>query len=266
MVAPRPVETPTQSRYEVRFDWAIEGLKSIAPDAGIIIVVDAISFTTTIELAVAHGLTVLPHSGEGSPADAADAVGAALGKPRGQAGVSLSPSSITPESVAALAPFTRVLLPSLNGSRVCAAAAEFGVPVVAAALRNRTAVARWILSQQTERGTRLRVAIVAAGEVRADGTTRFSVEDLLTAGAVVDALATVGIDYCSPEAAAACAAYTGLARATGQLLTASVSGQQLIDDGQRADVELAAQLDVSDIVPVMLDDAFAAAAAPPPFP
>ncbi|TAM69526.1 MAG: phosphosulfolactate phosphohydrolase [Microbacteriaceae bacterium] len=256
MVAPRPVETLTQSRYEVRFDWAVEGLNSIAPDAGVIVVVDAISFTTTIELAVAHGLAVLPHSGQGSAADAAGAAGAALGKPRGEPGVSLSPSSITPESVAGIAPLTRVLMPSLNGSRVCASAAVFGVPVVAATLRNRTAVARWILSQQAERGTRLRVAIVAAGEVRADGTTRFCVEDLLTAGAVVDALATVGIDYCSPEAAAACAAYTGLARATGHLLTASVSGQQLIEDGQRADVELAAQLDVSDTVPVLRDGAF----------
>lgn len=259
MVAPRPVETPTQSRYEVRFDWAVEGMNSIAPDAGVIVVVDAISFTTTIELAVGLGLAVLPYSGQGSAADAADAAGAALGKPRGEAGVSLSPSSITTESVAAIAPLTRVLMPSLNGSKVCAAAAAFGVPVLAATLRNRTAVARWILDLQAERGTRLRVAIVAAGEVRADSTTRFSVEDLLTAGAVVDALASVGIDYCSPEAAAACAAYTGLARATGHLLTASVSGQQLIEDGQRADVELAAQLDVSQTVPVLRDGAFVAA-------
>ncbi|MEO8907919.1 MAG: 2-phosphosulfolactate phosphatase [Microbacteriaceae bacterium] len=258
MVAPRSVETQTQSMYEVRFDWAVEGLNSIAPDAGVIVVVDAISFTTTVELAVTHGLTVLPHSGHGSAADAADAAGAALGEPRGHAGVSLSPSSITPESVAGIAPFTRVLMPSLNGSRVCAAAAAFGVPVVAATLRNRAAVARWILARQAEHGTRLRVAVVAAGEVRADGTTRFAVEDLLTAGAVVDALASFGVDYCSPEAAAACAAYTGLARASGHLLTASVSGQQLIEDGQRADVELAAQLDVSDTVPVLLDRAFVA--------
>jgi 2-phosphosulfolactate phosphatase len=259
MVAPRPVETPTQSMYEVRFDWAVEGLTSIAPDAGVIVVVDAISFSTTVERAVAHGLTVLPFSGVGSAADAAAAAGAALGHPRGEPGISLSPSSITPESVAAIAPFTRVLMPSLNGSRLCAAAAVFEVPVIAATLRNRAAVARWILAYQTQQGSRVRVAVVAAGESRTDGTTRFSVEDLLTAGAVIDALATVGVDYCSPEAAAACAAYTGLSRATGHLMTASVSGQQLIGDGQRADVELASELDVSDIVPVLRDGAFAAA-------
>jgi len=259
MVAPRPVEIPTQSTYEVRFDWALEGLKSIAPDAGAIVIVDAISFTTTVERAASEGLQIMPFDGASDPADAAAAAHAMLGGGRGAPGLSLSPSSITAEAAAAIAPQTRVLMPSLNGSRLSAAAAGFGVPVIAATLRNRSAVARWILQLQKEHGSRVRVAVVAAGESRADGTIRFSVEDLLTAGAVIDALADVGIDYCSPEAAAACAAYTGLARATAHLLTASVSGQQLIDDDQRADVALAAERDVSETVPVLVDGAFTAA-------
>lgn len=258
MVAPRSVETPTQSTYEVRFDWAREGLKSIAPGAGVIVVVDAISFTTTVERAVSEGLQIVPFDGSGDPADAAASADAALGSGRGQPGISLSPSSITAESAATIAPQTRVLMPSLNGSRLSAAAAEFSVPVIAATLRNRSAIARWILDFQKQSGTRVRVAIVAAGESRADGTIRFSVEDLLTAGALIDALAEVGIDYCSPEAAVACAAYAGLTRATGHLLTASVSGQQLIEDDQRADVLLAAERDVSDTVPVLVEGAFTA--------
>lgn len=259
MVAPRPVDVPTQSAYEVRFDWAKEGLASIAPGAGVIVVIDAISFTTTVERAVSEGLQVVPFDGSGSPADAAASARAVLGNGRGGPGISLSPSSITRESAASIAPQTRVLIPSLNGSRLSIAAAGFGVPVVAATLRNRSAVARWILELQKEQGTRVRVAIVAAGEARADGSIRFSVEDLLTAGGVIDALADVGIDYCSPEAAAACAAYTGLARATAHLMTASVSGQQLIEDDQRADVVLAAERDVSEAVPVLVDGAFTAA-------
>lgn len=245
------VDTPTQSKYEVRFDWGREGLAGIAQGAGAIVIVDSLSFTTTVGLAVEQGLDVLPFDGVGEPADAAARVGAHLAGPRGAAGLTLSPSSITAENVAAIAPQTRLLVPSLNGSRLAVAAAAFGVPVIAASLRNRTAVAQWILQQQVATGDRLRVAVVAAGEARDDGSIRFAVEDLLVAGAVIDALAAVGIDYAAPEAAAACAAFVGLKRATGHLLTASVTGQVLIDGGDRVDVEIAGKADVSSVVPVL---------------
>jgi 2-phosphosulfolactate phosphatase len=125
--------------------------------------------------------------------------------------------------------------------------------VVAGGFRNRTAVARWVLDRQAVKGDRFTVAVIAAGAVRADGTPRFTVEDLLAAGAVVDALAGIGIDYCSPEAAAACAAFTSLTRATEHLVSASGSGQQLIDLGRRRDVDDACELDTVQLVPVLRD-------------
>jgi hypothetical protein len=68
----------------------------------------------------------------------------------------------------------------------------------------------------------------------------------------VDALAAVGIDYSSPEAAAACAAFTGLRGAVAHLLTASVSGQELIEGGAaQADVAAAGRLNSSDAVTVL---------------
>lgn len=97
-------------------------------------------------------------------------------------------------------------------------------PVVGGRIQNCAAVADWVLARQGERGDRFTVAVVAAGEERLDGSIRFAMEDLLGAGAVIDALAAVGIDYCSPEAAAACAAYTSLKRAAAHLISASESG------------------------------------------
>lgn len=88
----------------------------------------------------------------------------------------------------------------------------------------RDEIAAWILAKQIELGDRAYVAVVAAGGP--DG--RFAVEDLLAAGAVIDAIAEVGIDYISPEAAAAVGAYTGLRNATAHVLSASVTGQELI--------------------------------------
>jgi hypothetical protein len=73
-----------------------------------------------------------------------------------------------------------------------------------------------------------------------------------SAGAVVDALAVAGIDYSSPEAAAACAAFTGLRGAVAHLLTASVSGQEDIADGAvPAEIAAAGRLGSSDTVTVL---------------
>ncbi|MCU1558162.1 MAG: hypothetical protein JWN09_2157 [Microbacteriaceae bacterium] len=130
-------------------------------------------------------------------------------------------------------------------------AVESRVPVVRGSLRNRRAVAEWVLAQQGDKGERFMVAIVAAGERWDDGSTRFAVEDLLAAGAIIDALADLGIDYCSPEAAAASAAFTGLRNATGHLIGASASGRTLTAAGGRTAIDAAIELDVSSEVAIV---------------
>ena len=83
----------------------------------------------------------------------------------------------------------------------------------------------WALAQQQALGGRFRIAVVAAGAARVDGSLRFAVEDLLAAGAIIDAIADVGIDHQSPEAAAAASAYRGLRGATRHLIAASESAR-----------------------------------------
>lgn len=119
-----------------------------------------------------------------------------------------------------------VWVDELPGDAPAPPSSEFASLLAAtAATARRTAAA--ILQAQVERGGRIGVAVLAAGGLRADGSVRFAVEDMLAAGAVIDALAEVGIDHTSPEAAAAAASYTGLARAFDHLLSASVSAQQI---------------------------------------
>jgi len=168
---------------------------------------------------------------------------------------------------------------SVNGAAVAAAAADSGALVMLGCLRNASAVAAAVLAEQVARSGRTSVSIIAAGELagREPGAAlRFAVEDQLGAGAIVDALAALGIDHTSPEAAVTCEAFRGLRGTIRHLLTASGSGQELIERGRRDDVLAAAVVDAAEptrpeapgdapaaveaasVVPVLRDGAFVA--------
>ena len=141
---------------------------------------------------------------------------------------------------------TRVVLPSPNGAALSLAAGD--APVLAGCLRNARAVA--------EEAMRLgqRISVIPAGERWAEGGLRPCLEDWLGAGAV---LAHLSGDR-SPECAAAAASFesqrTGLAAA----LTGCGSGRELIARGMPQDVRVAARLDVSQCVPLLVGGAFIA--------
>lgn len=221
-----------QSRYQVRFEWGVAGLAALAP-ADVVIVVDVLGFSSSgTSRAEADG---------GVPRDGTDAADAAS-----------ADATAIATYAARLDPAPLVLLGSL---------------------RNAAEVARAILAEQTRRGARTSIAVIAAGTIAgaiADTEPaapeagvvapplRFAVEDLLGAGAVIDALGARGIDHTSPEAAAACEAFRGLRGAVRHLLTASGSGQELIERGGRDEVLAAAELDAEASVPVLRDGAFVA--------
>lgn len=128
-----------------------------------------------------------------------------------------------------------------------------GAAIIAGNLRNRTAIAEWVIARQADANRRIVVAIVAAGEDRGKGSIRFAVEDFLAAGAIIDALADVGIDYCSPEAAAACVSFTGLRPGIRHAVAASASGKELVESGFARELELASEVDSSTEVPVLAE-------------
>ena len=121
--------------------------------------------------------------------------------------------------------------------------APHGAAVLAAGLVDAAATARWILGEQQRLGERAFIAIVAAGDAHAG----FSADDLLGAGAIVDALAALGIDDTSPEAAVAASAFGGLRRAVRHLTSASASGRTALAGGMSAEeLHDAAALDTRD--------------------
>ncbi|MCU4671067.1 2-phosphosulfolactate phosphatase [Microbacterium fluvii] len=148
---------------------------------------------------------------------------------------------------------------SLNGAAVADAAAAAGATVLLGSLVNATAVAHAVMAEQHRRAARTSIAVVAAGELAAAaGPLRVAVEDQLGAGAVVDALGSLGIDHTSPEAAVAGEGFRALRTATRHLLTASGSGQELVERGLRDDVLAATSVDSSAVVPVLRGGLFVA--------
>lgn len=138
------------------------------------------------------------------------------------------------------------------------AAAETGAHVVAGGLRNAAAVAAHVLEVQRSRAERTSISVLAAGEID-DAGTRFAVEDLLGAGAVVAALGDLGIDHASPDAAVAGEGFRALGGAVRHLLTASGGGRALAADGGREAVLAAAARDAASVVPVLRDGVFVSA-------
>lgn len=227
----------------VTFEWGPTGAAAVA--APVTVVVDVLSFTTTLSVAVERGMTVYPFRWKDERATAyAEERGAVLAQGRSaRTGVSLSPATVRrAEGV------ERLVLPSPNGSAISFGLADAGVTVVGASLRNASAVARWA----HERGGD--VAVVAAGERWPDDTLRPAVEDLWGAGAVIAGLVDLGGADLSPEARVAEQAFRA-ARFPDDLV-ACTSGQELVEMGFPEDVAIAAELDTTSVVPVLVGDAF----------
>jgi 2-phosphosulfolactate phosphatase len=233
--------------FRVRFEWGPMGLRTLAPEVDVIVIVDVLSFTTCVDVALGRGAEVFPYKmNDGTAADFADRVDAVLAGPRdGDA-----PFSLSPVSLAEVAPGTRIVLPSPNGAALAFAAAEAGAAeVVAACVRNGSAVGSAFADED------VRVGVIAAGE-RWKGSTgplRVAVEDLLGAGAVLSMFDRVEL---SPEARAAAAVWHEAESEVVDRLRESTSGRELVGRGWPDDVFLAAQAHVSDLVPVLVGDRF----------
>lgn len=246
-----------QSASRVRLEWGSVGAREIAAGA-VCVLIDVLSFTTTLSVAVDRGVVVHPYAGKDEAArDLAARLGATFAVGRSAAGpgaVSLSPGSVRRADA-----LRTLVLPSPNGSSISHLLAGCGIEVVGSCLRNRAAVVRH-LARRLATAPDLAVALVPAAERWPDGTLRPAVEDLWGAGAVVAGLLdlpTVTAAEVSEEAHAAAAAYRLVEGRLLEALLSCSSGRELVESGYAEDVAIAAELDASSALPVLgADGAF----------
>jgi 2-phosphosulfolactate phosphatase len=229
-----------QDGYDVRLEWGRAGVALLGARCSVVVIVDVLSFCTTVDVAVQRRAAVLPLPwGDERAADIARRAGAVLAGPRGAPGLTLSPMSLRDIPAG-----TRLALPSPNGAMLCALAQRTGAHVLAGCLRNAAATAR--AAQLLARGGP--IGLVAAGEQWAlpGAPMRPALEDVLGAGAIAGILPGAF----SPEAELAAAGFSA-ARSRGLhgVLAASASGRELAADGFADDVTLAAAHDASEIAP-----------------
>ena len=235
-----------QSEFDLRCEWGEHGVSELAPACEVVIIVDVLSFTTSVDIATNQGAQVFPYRWQDESAAAfAASVNAQVAQAKRDApGYSLSPASLL-----RIPKGTRLVLPSPNGATLTLAAGE--TPTLAGCLRNARAVAA--AARQYGR----RIGVIPAGERWPNGSLRPAFEDLVGAGAILSYLS----GEASPEARAAVAVYQGARPSLAQSLKACGSGKELIERGFERDVVLASELDVSACVPVLVNGAYVRIAA-----
>jgi 2-phosphosulfolactate phosphatase len=231
-----------QQEFDIRCEWGEHGVTVLAPISDIVIIVDVLSFSTSVEIAVHQGAIVFPYPWKDDRvAELAASVNAELADPKRTPGN----LSLSPHSLLQIRSGTRIVLPSPNGATLALAARP--TPVLAGCLRNARAVARVAKKYGSK------IAVIPAGERwQDDHSLRPSFEDLIGAGAIISYLS----GKLSPEAAGALAAFQAARSSLDEQLCQCSSGKELIERGFSEDVHLASQLNVSNSVPTFVDGAF----------
>ena len=258
-----PVTVYQQDHADLRLEWGLEGVHALAACA-VLVVVDVLSFTTTVDIALGRGARVLPlpwrdeRAAEAARAAGATLTSSGLAETDRQAGLRADPGhgwTLRPSSLVELPSGTFLAISSPNGATLSAAAAKTGATVLAGCLRNATAVAAAAADIAGDRS----VGIVPSGERWRDTPEkrmRPGIEEILGAGAI--AAAVGGRRAPSAEAELAALTYRAAGERVPELVTESVSGRELVEAGVPDDVRLATEIDASAVVPLLTDGVFAA--------
>lgn len=103
-----------QSQFDIRCEWGENGVEILAPISDVIIIVDVMSFSTCVSLAVSRGAQVYPFPlDRKKAAEFADSIGAVAAKARAGGLYSLSP-----QTMLNVIPDMKLVLPSGNGARL----------------------------------------------------------------------------------------------------------------------------------------------------
>ena len=230
-----------QSEFAIRCEWGENGVKTLAPISDVIVIVDVLSFSTSVDIAASQGATVFPYRWRSrSVEEFARSVDAEVANRQNPRGYSLAPSTLEhlPENY-------RMVLPSPNGSQLTMLAG--GATVMAGCLRNAEAVALKAMEMGES------ISVIACGERwHEDDSLRPSLEDILGAGSIIKHLN----GNRSPEAEMAVAVFERFSSSLFESISHCSSGKEKRTRKKERDVVLAAAYNVSQCAPMLIDGAY----------
>jgi 2-phosphosulfolactate phosphatase len=150
----RPTKDQTLPEIgEASLEWGVPGALAALETATTFVVVDILSFSTAVTLAVARGTEVVPCPDDHAARRlAAEADGTVVAVSRSSVDTA-HPWSLSPAGLSRAPAARRLVLASPNGAAVAAALAAAGKLVVACSLRNVTAVGGWLRKNRSRPDT-----------------------------------------------------------------------------------------------------------------
>lgn len=244
-----------QQGFACKVDWGKRGAREAARRGDITIIVDVLSFSSTVVTAATMGAILYPHPPpiNERARSYAEQLGAELMLSRAKAAragtPSLSPLSFGPQHRG-----HAFVICSLNGAACTWLAAKVPALLIGSLL-NATAVAHEANRLQKQTGAA--ITVIACGEHWAasqpdENDLRPAIEDYLGAGAILAQLDGSK----SPEAQLCIGAFEQAAPRLDALIWDCGSGRELRAFGFAADVGHCARLDAYDTVPVLAQNRF----------
>lgn len=237
-----------QSPYACRVEWGKRGAREASERGDITIIVDVLSFSSTVVSALHKGAIIFPYPPDLNGKDYADRVGAELILGRAEA-ARLGKPTLSPVTFRSVHSNKKYVLCSINGA-FCTWIASKVPALLIGSLLNASSVAT--VANQLKKKTKANITVIPCGEQWNDiegneDRLRPSIEDYLGAG---DILSELEGDK-SPEAEVCIGAFRSVERKINELIWESGSGRELRQRGFENDVKHCSRLNVYHTVPIL---------------
>ncbi|KXK49916.1 MAG: putative 2-phosphosulfolactate phosphatase [Chlorobi bacterium OLB5] len=225
----------------INCEWGVEGVRKYSPGSEITIIIDVLSFSTCVDVALSRNALVYPYKykDESAIEYAKDNNAVLASFKRSKEELSLSPQSLMN-----IKEGTKIILPSPNGAEL--SLNTYSNITITACLRNYKIVADYVNSINGN------IAVIPAGEKWQNGSIRFAIEDYLGVGALISVLN----GELSAESFAAKKYFEAFESELKDVIINSYSGKELIEKGFSEDLEIALDMFSGNSIPVLKEKCF----------
>ncbi|MEH7303127.1 2-phosphosulfolactate phosphatase [Neobacillus drentensis] len=242
-----------QSPYECRVEWGRRGAREAADRGDIIIIVDVLSFSSTVITALRYGAIIYPYPRTLDGKKFAEKIGGEFILGRAEA-AQIGAPTLSPVSFCQDHNNKKYVLTSLNGA-YCTWISSQVPALLIGSLLNAESVA--VAANQIQKHTKANITVIPCGEQwegsrEYEDTLRPAIEDYLGAGAILSYLEGKK----SPEAEFCMTSFLHSKEKLNNFIWDCGSGRELRGRGYETDVKHCSRLNIYPTVPLLNKDHF----------